>query len=134
MKKLILFSMFLFLQSCALDFETDTRIAIKGKIIDANNNPVANVNVDATASKGTSNIGIGCFDCDTRKIMSSKTNANGEFVMFSPIPNNATRYSIYINDSNENSLYRSIYFYDFKNEDFIDYTLNIGTKTLPFNH
>lgn len=139
MKKLLIISISFLLYACSLDFDTETRIAIKGKIIDENQKPIPNIEIYVSAKKGGSNIGFGCLDCDSRKIMNGKTNENGEFIIFSPIPSNVSNYSMSINviefyDNAINTTYKTEYITNIKSSDFINYTYNLGTVTLEFKN
>lgn len=143
MKKIVLFFVVFSLQSCTLDFDTETRIALKGKIVNQNTMPIANINICVYAIKEGTQSGLGCFDCDRSKLMIGQTNENGEFIIFSPLPSNVSYYNVLINTTEEtepwggisveNPNYKNIRIFNITNDRFSDYTLDIGVKTLEFN-
>jgi hypothetical protein len=139
MKKLFIISICFLLYACSLDFDTETRIAVKGKIIDENQKPIPNIDIHVKAYKDGFNGIFGCFECDIETIMKGRTIENGEFIIFSPIPSNVSEYNISINANNFwgdaiNTNYKIKYISDIKQGDFINYTYNLGTVTLEFNN
>jgi hypothetical protein len=144
MKIFFLIFLFIVLFGCSnLELETDTRIAVKGKIIDENNQPISNIPILVYAYKDGYNGGLGCVGCDIRKIMSGKTNFNGDFILFSPKVKNLSKYIILINTYEENdpwngidvvnTNYKNFRIKNITDDYFSDYTYNTGTKTLLFN-
>lgn len=144
MYKIVVFCLLLVLNSCTLDFDTSQRIAVKGKIVDVNNKPISNIEISVFAIKDGQNSGLGCYNCDFRKIMSGKSNENGDFILFSPIPTNVTRYTILINTNNVNEpwngisvinpLYKNRRIMDITPNNFIDYIYSSETTILEFNN
>jgi hypothetical protein len=138
MKKIILISLLCIFQSCSLDFETETRIAVKGKIVDEYNKPISDIEIFIYAEKNGTNGGLGCFDCDSRQIMRGKTNVNGDFILLSPKPTNASEYYILINTepyntvSFVNPIYENKTINNLPNESFVNFKLDLGTLTLKF--
>ena len=120
---LILFS------SCVLQYDGETKLITKGRIVDENNQPIPNISVSIVniiySNPGA--IIIPPIAGDYNVISSNKTNSNGEFLMISPASINENENSILIDQSNtfQAKMYDKIL-----RKDFIDYKLDLGTVKL----
>jgi hypothetical protein len=137
MKKLILLLVLFTMYSCSLDFETDTRVAIKGIVTDPDNNPLTDIHVFVIAKKGQDGAYLGCIGCDSKIIMRGKTNAKGEFLLFSPKVENALVFHVYINASEDlkdksslNPVYKNIRLLQLLPDVFSNNLHDLGTQTL----
>lgn len=120
---LILFS------SCVLQYDGETKLITKGRIVDENNQPIPNITVSIVniiySNPGA--IIIPPIAGDYNVISSNKTDSNGEFLMVSPASINENENSILIDQSNT---YQAKMFDKILRKDFIDYKLDLGTVKL----
>lgn len=114
--------LFCMLLSCDIKYDGDTRLQITGKVIDENNLPIPNQDIKIFATQhstyGEKNqIGVG------------KTDNNGFYSIYFPQAYNFDSYYVEINKEYTNELSELIYF-NIKNENFINYTLNLPNSKL----
>ncbi|WP_395054503.1 hypothetical protein [Flavobacterium sp.] len=130
MKKTTIYLLTLILFSgCVLQYDGETKLITKGRIVDENNQPIPNITVSIVniiySNPGA--IIIPPIAGDYNVISSNKTNFNGEFLMVSPASTNENENSILIDQSNT---FQAKMFDKILRKDFIDYTLDIGTVKL----
>lgn len=92
MKKITLLICIIFLvTSCEIQYDGETKIAVTGKLIDENGNPISNKNIDIT---------IYSDDPYTPSDLISfgKSNQNGNFTLIFPAPTIDYKFSISINN------------------------------------
>ena len=92
MKQIALIFCILFLAtSCEIQYDGETKIAVTGKLIDQNGNPIPNKNVDIT---------IYSDDMYTPSDLISfgKSDQNGNFTLIFPAPKVDYKFSISINN------------------------------------
>lgn len=94
MKRLTMFVCLLFLvTSCEIQYNGETKIAVIGKIIDENGNPIPNKDLQIDVLDGPGLILPG-----SDLISFGKSDQNGNFTLIFPAPRDGNRISISIND------------------------------------
>lgn len=119
---LILFSIF----SCGIEYDGETKLVVKGKIIDSNNNPIANNPVKLFVFSS----GDALFFPSTQNYIGQAiTNNLGEYSIVFPSPkNNTDEISIVTNEETNNLNPKK--FSNIKITDFDNYQLNLPTSKL----
>lgn len=130
MKRITLIICILFsLTSCEIQYDGETKIAVTGKIIDQNGNPIPNKNVDIT---------IYSEDMYTPSDLISfgKSDQNGNFTLIFPAPKVDYKFSISINQKinqiNQTSEFQSKEIIA-KKTNFENYKLDLNNITLYKN-
>ncbi len=112
-----------------MQYDGETKLITKGRIVDENNQPIPNISVSIVniiySNPGA--IIIPPFPGDYNVISSNKTDSNGEFLMVSPASTNENENSILIDQSNT---FQAKMFDKILRKDFTDYKLDIGTVKL----
>ena len=126
MKRITIIICILFsLTSCEIQYDGETKIAVTGKIIDQNGNPIPNKNVDIT---------IYSEDMYTPSDLISfgKSDQNGNFTLIFPAPKVDYKFSISINQINQTSEFQSKEIIA-KKTNFENYKLDLNNITLYKN-
>ena len=127
MKRITIIICILFsLTSCEIQYDGETKIAVTGKIIDQNGNPIPNKNVDIT---------IYSEDMYTPSDLISfgKSDQNGNFTLIFPAPKSDNSISISINNIiNQTSEFQSKEIIA-KKTNFENYKLDLNNITLYKN-
>ena len=119
---IILFFISLFLHTCSLIYDGESRLLVEGKILDENGNPMANVYVSAHAKKD----GIMFFTPSENDLISyDLTDDSGNFKMMFPSPINEDEIAVFINYDELNPTYSKTVFYNIQNPNFEDQELNL---------
>jgi hypothetical protein len=94
MKRITLLICILFLvTSCEIQYDGETKIAVTGKIVDENGNPIPKKNIDITIDGG------GAFLSPSSDLISyGKSDQNGNFTLIFPAPKSDNSISISINN------------------------------------
>lgn len=94
MKQILLLICILFsLTSCEIQYDGETKIAVTGKIIDENGNPIPEKNIDITIYSDYSYT-------SSDLISFGKSDQNGNFALIFPAPQGENNFSISINNLN----------------------------------
>lgn len=126
MKKIIIVFV-LILSSCGIEYDGETKLVIKGKVVDSNNNPIINNEVNlyilsyGFEKQYTENEG--------HNIGKSITNSNGEYTIVIPKPTNNYSEIIVETNSNDNE-FNQKRFRNIQISNFINYELNLPTTIL----
>src|SRR5690606_12386584 len=124
---IIVFSISIFLNACSLIYDGESRLLIKGKILDENGNPMPNVNVSAHAKKD----GIMFFTPSENDLISyDLTDDSGNFEMMFPSPINEDEIAVFINYDGLNPTYSKTVFYNIQNSNFGNQELNLANNSL----
>jgi hypothetical protein len=126
MKKITLLICILFLvTSCEIQYDGETKIAVTGKLIDENGNPIAKKDIQIDVLDGPGLILPG-----SDLISFGKSDQNGNFTLIFPAPIEGNRISISINDIiNQFDEYQSKNIIA-KKINFENYKLNLDKITL----
>lgn len=129
MKQISILICILFLiTSCEIQYDGETRIVAKGKIIDENGNPLSEKDIQVTILSGG-----GLFSASSDLISYGKSDQNGNFTLIFPAPRDDNRISISINDTiNQSDEYQSKNIIANK-LDFDNYKLDLDNITLYKN-
>ena len=129
MKQITLLICLLFLvTSCDIQYDGETKIVVTGNIIDENNAPLPNQDIEI-AIHGSENF----FVSNTDLICYGKSNNNGKFILIFPATIDNHRISISINDKvNKVNVLQSKAFLVTKNN-FQNYKLDLDIITLYKN-
>lgn len=129
MKRIILLICILFLvTSCEIEYDGETKIAVTGKIIDENGNPLSEKDIEVTVDGG------GDFLSPSSDLISyGKSDQNGNFTLIFPAPKNGNQIFISINDiiNQFSEFQRKTYIA--KEKKFENYKLDLNKITLYKN-
>lgn len=124
MNKLIILFVFI-LTSCGIEYDGETKLVVKGKVVDENNIPIANKEVNLFVSNESYKTSIGySTDC----IGITKTNNEGVYTMVFPKPKNFGE--IYVDINKNDNLYNNKQFRNIQNHNFNAYQLHLPTSIL----
>lgn len=121
MKKLLIILLLVFV-ACEIEYDGETKLIVKGIILDENNNPISNQNIKLFVTRESSSIPFVFYlPSESNFIGRAKTNLLGEFIMAIPKPtNNYSEILLLINDDanqyNKKQL-RNIQIDDFENSE-----------------
>lgn len=121
MKKILLFSLFVLLAGCGLQYDGDERFLITGRLVNQDNAPLSNNKVELFVYGGNSNN-------DNDLISFDETDENGVFKMVFPRPINADEIELICNKNT--SIYQEKSFLNIKNTNFTDFKFNLNTIKL----
>jgi hypothetical protein len=122
MKKIFFFFLLTTLISCEdIQYDGETRLVFKTKILLANGNPLPNSYVDITVASG--------YASDL--ISTGKTNENGEITLIFPAPEND--YNINLKIYNEDVSYLEREITNIKKDDFVNYKFDFQSIYLLKN-
>lgn len=129
MKKIfIVFILILF--SCEIEYDGGTKIVVKGKIVDNNNNPIVNKEVNLYISRDDAYIPFLYYSpSETNYIGKTITNSNGEYTIVIPKPTKNFTEIIVETNSNSNNLNRK-QFRNIQNSNFINFELILPNSIL----
>lgn len=108
----------LFFLSCEINYDGDERLLVTGTLINKNNQPLSDLNIEFWIHKGS---GIGS---DSDLINHTSTDNEGQFLMLIPSPNNEDEFELKISDLNTN--YQSKYLSRILDINFKHYQYNTG--------
>ena len=118
MKKIILLVLIPFLFGCEIQYDGNTKLIVKGSVIDANNNPIANKDVNLYVLKESFSIPfIFYIPSENNYIGKSTTDRNGNYTMVIPKPENFSEIIVETNDENNQLSGKQ-----FKNINFSNFT------------
>ncbi|MBX9808187.1 MAG: Ig-like domain-containing protein [Flavobacteriaceae bacterium] len=129
MKQIILLICILFLvTSCEIEYDGETKIAVTGKIIDENGNPLSEKDIEVTVDGGGS-----LLSPSSDLISYGKSDQNGNFTLIFPAPKNGNQIFISINDiiNQFSEFQRKIYIA--KEKKIENYKLDLNKITLYKN-
>lgn len=116
--------------SCSIEYDGGTKIVVKGKIINSNNIPIENQEVNLFVSRNDAFIPFLFYvPSETNYIGKATTNSNGDFTLVIPKPTNNFSEIIVETNSNFNNLNRK-QFRNIQNSNFINFELNLPTSVL----
>jgi hypothetical protein len=125
MKRITLILCILFsLISCEIQYDGETKIVVTGKIVDENDIPISEKNIEVSISGG------GFITPSSDLISYGKSDKNGNFTLAFPAPKNGNQIFISINDLiNQTNEFQSKEFVAIKNN-FENYKLDLNKITL----
>lgn len=133
MKK-ILILLFLTFISCGIEYDGETKLVTKGKLISKDGTPISNLKVSVYhqlfGSPGA--IIFPGIPGEYVEIAVDYTNENGEFLLINPMPKNEDQSIVMINDLEINNLQKKS-FTKIKNKDFENYKLDLKNIKLFSN-
>lgn len=99
MKKLLIILFIPLLFGCDIQYEGETKLVIKGTVVDENNIPITNKEVNLYVSRESSSIPFILYiPSETNYIGKTTTDAQGKYVMVIPQPKNFTEIVVETND------------------------------------
>lgn len=132
MKKIVIL-LVLILSSCGIEYDGGTKIVIKGKVVDSDNNPIENKEINLFVSRESYGLSfLFHVPSEENNIGKAITNSMGEYTIVIPKPsNNFTEIIVEIN-SDLNNLNRK-QFRNIQNSNFINFELVLPTSVLYEN-
>lgn len=129
MKKILCLLLLVFV-SCEIEYDGETKLVVKGIILDDNSNPIPNQDIKLFVNReSASNPFLWSVTSESNFIGKAKTNSDGGFVIVFPKPkSNYSEISVLINE--EQNQYCEKQLRNITIENFINYELNLGTKKL----
>ena len=129
MKKILVLLVFIF-SSCQIEYDGETKIVVKGKIVDGNNNPIINKEVNLYVTRDQISIPfVFYFPSETNNIGKTNTNNNGEYTMVIPKPeNNFTEIIVVTNATSTD--YNKKQFRNIQLNNFNNFELNLPISKL----
>ena len=129
MKKLFLLLLVPLLFGCEIQYDGNTKLVIKGSVVDRNNNPIINKAVNLYVSRNKVSIPfIFYIPSETNYIGKATTDSAGNYVMIIPQPSNFSEIIVEIND--DNNLYNSKQFRNINLSNFVNYQLDVPNTKL----
>ncbi|MCZ8195993.1 MAG: hypothetical protein O9267_00120 [Flavobacterium sp.] len=127
--KYILFLVILFFSSCEIEYDGQTKIVVKGKVINQNNEPISNNQVNLLVSINSSgeNFIFG-YPSETNFIGKAKTDLNGNYTIVIPQPKNFGEIVVITNS--DNSIYNKKQFANINLTNFSNFELILPTSKL----
>lgn len=133
MKKLFLLLLVPLLFGCDIQYDGNTKLVIKGSVVDRNNNPIINKAVNLYVSRDGGSIPfIFYIPSETNYIGKATTDSNGNYVMVIPQPSNFSEIIVETNDESNQlngKQFRNIYLSNFTNFQFTAPTSNLYLKS-----
>ena len=129
MKKILVLLVFIF-SSCQIEYDGETKIVVKGKIVDGNNNPIINKEVNLYVTRDQISIPFVFYlPSETNNIGKTNTNNNGEYTMVIPKPeNNFTEIIVVTNATSTD--YNKKQFRNIQLNNFNNFELNLPISKL----
>lgn len=132
MKKIIIL-LVLILSSCGIEYAGGTKIVIKGKVVDSDNNPIENKEINLFVSRESYGFPFLFYvPSEENNIGKAITNNMGEYTIVIPKPSNNFSEIIVETNSNSNNLNRK-QFRNIQNSNFINFELVLPTSVLYKN-
>lgn len=103
--------LFLLIGCTGLEYEGDKRIVYNGRLTDAQNNSLPGIRMSIIVQKGSSGFGIifPASSSESETISYTTTDADGNYTMIFPAPENEDSISLLINRDEENNLIHPLY-------------------------
>lgn len=132
MKKIIIL-LVLILSSCGIEYAGGTKIVIKGKVVDSDNNPIENKEINLFVSRESYGFPFLFYvPSEENNIGKAITNSMGEYTIVIPKPSNNFSEIIVETNSNSNNLNKK-QFRNIQNSNFINFELVLPTSVLYKN-
>jgi hypothetical protein len=132
MKKIIILLVFI-LSSCGIEYAGGTKIVIKGKVVDSDNNPIENKEINLFVTRESYGFPFLFYvPSEENNIGKAITNSMGEYTIVIPKPNNNFSEIIVETNSDSNNLNRK-QFRNIQNSNFINFELVLPTSVLYKN-
>ena len=132
MKKIIILLVFI-LSSCGIEYAGGTKIVIKGKVVDSDNNPIENKEINLFVSRESYGFPFLFYvPSEENNIGKAITNSMGEYSIVIPKPSNNFTEIIVETNSDLNNLNRK-QFRNIQNSNFINFELVLPTSVLYKN-
>jgi hypothetical protein len=132
MKKIVILLVFV-LSSCGIEYAGGTKIVIKGKVVDSDNNPIENKEINLFVSRESYGFPFLFYvPSEENNIGKAITNSMGEYTIVIPKPSNNFSEIIVETNSNSNNLNRK-QFRNIQNSNFINFELVLPTSVLYKN-
>jgi hypothetical protein len=121
------------LSSCGIEYAGGTKIVIKGKVVDSDNNPIENKEINLFVSRESYGFPFLFYvPSEENNIGKAITNSMGEYTIVIPKPSNNFSEIIVETNSNSNNLNRK-QFRNIQNSNFINFELVLPTSVLYKN-
>ena len=132
MKKIVILLVFI-LSSCGIEYAGGTKIVIKGKVVDSDNNPIENKEINLFVSRESYGFPFLFYvPSEENNIGKAITNSMGEYTIVIPKPSNNFSEIIVETNSDLNNLNRK-QFRNIQNSNFINFELVLPTSVLYKN-
>jgi hypothetical protein len=132
MKKIVIL-LVLILSSCGIEYDGETKIVIKGKVVDSDNNPIENKEINLFVTRESYSFPFLFYvPSEENNIGKAITNSMGEYTIVIPKPNNNFSEIIVETNSDSNNLNRK-QFRNIQNSNFINFELVLPTSVLYKN-
>lgn len=122
MKKIFLLLLVPILFGCEIQYDGNTKLVVKGSVVDENNNPITNKAVNLYVSRTAFMFPFLVYiPSETNYIGKTTTDSNGNYVMVFPEPSNFSEIIVETNDEKNllnNKQFRNINLSNFKNFEF----------------
>lgn len=129
MKKIAVLLFFVF-YSCTIEYDGETKIVIKGKILTSQNIPLPNQEVKLLVRRESFMIPFVFYlPSESNFIGTAKTNSKGEYIMVIPKPTkNYNEIIVQINE--EENQFNKMQIRNIKTDNFSNYEVNLGISTI----
>jgi hypothetical protein len=132
MKKIVILLVFI-LSSCGIEYAGGTKIVIKGKVVDSDNNPIENKEINLFVTRESYGFPFLFYvPSEENNIGKAITNSMGEYTIVIPKPSNNFSEIIVETNSDSNNLNRK-QFRNIQNSNFINFELVLPTSVLYKN-
>ena len=132
MKKIVILLVFI-LSSCGIEYDGGTKIVIKGKVVDSDNNPIENKEINLFVTRESYGFPFLFYvPSEENNIGKAITNSMGEYTIVIPKPSNNFSEIIVETNSDSNNLNRK-QFRNIQNSNFINFELVLPTSVLYKN-
>jgi hypothetical protein len=129
MKKIVILLVFM-LSSCGIEYDGGTKIIIKGKVVDSDNNPIENKEINLFVLRESYGFPLLFYvPSEENNIGKAITNKMGEYTIVIPKPSNNFSEIIVETNSDSNNLNRK-QFRNIQNSNFINFELVLPTSVL----
>jgi hypothetical protein len=133
MKKLLLIILIPLLTGCDIQYDGNTKLVIKGSIVDENNNPITNKAVNLYVSRTAFTFPFILYiPSETNYLGKATTDSNGNYVMVIPQPSNFSEIIVETNDESNQlngKQFRNINLSNFTNFQFTAPTSKLYLKS-----
>ena len=128
--KRILCLLLLVLVSCEIEYDGETKLLVKGIIIDENNNPITNHDIKLFVSRASASVPFVFYlPSESNFIGKATTDSNGVYTMVIPKPkSNFSEILMLINE--EQNQYNQKQLRNIQIENFVNFELNLGVKKI----